>query len=367
MNEPNYWQIAAGDNSRNYVDVCLDYGVVLMGPGDYGAWIDETAEKMRSDGWSERKITNLRRFCTEIRAGDIIALRLGGFCLYGVGIVQPLTEINAVCGHLDIFGDIDGWDIQHFWPVKWIWDYRETGKEKEFERYTIKVGDTVQFLHNDKGQKNSARDFVDECLGNPRHRKASLNATDFYNFSYEQISEDDLERSLVEKNFSRENAKKIAGRIGELAELTHWYDTHEWPSEAETIAHITIPLLLVLGWAPKCTALEWKNVDIALFDSTERKSETLSAVVEAKKLNHSCLSAFGQAKNYIEEKGKDKCQRLIVTDGRRYAVFLRNPDGDFDKSPSAYLNLTKMRSAYPIYGECKGATEAILMMSKHWC
>ena len=33
--------------------------------------------------------------------------------------------------------------------------------------------------------------------------------------------------------------------------------------------------------------------------------------------------------------------------------------GEFGRYPDAYLNLNRMRNRYPIYGDCKGAAEAL--------
>ncbi len=51
----------------------------------------------------------------------------------------------------------------------------------------------------------------------------------------------------------------------------------------------------------------------------------LRAVVEAKKLDLSCLTAKSQAEIYA--KGMPDCHRLIVTDGVRYGVYIRGAAG----------------------------------------
>ncbi len=84
-------------------------------------------------------------------------------------------------------------------------------------------------------------------------------------------------------------------------------------------------------------------------------------VVEAKKMSASCLSAVSQAEAYA--KGKIVCHRLIVTDGLRYGVHVREGKGIFRLC--AYMNLTDLRRAYPIY-QCGGAKEALLTMAPEW-
>ena len=63
------WQIAAGDANRNYADICLRNGVVIVGPGYCGNWLIKSddgksiaKEILRKDKWASRKITNIERF-----------------------------------------------------------------------------------------------------------------------------------------------------------------------------------------------------------------------------------------------------------------------------------------------------------------
>ena len=56
---------------------------------------------------------------------------------------------------------------------------------------------------------------------------------------------------------------------------------------------------------------------------------------------------------------------MVVTDGIAYAVYLKPPEGSFSRTPSGYLNLTRMMETYPILG-CRGATAALEMMAPDW-
>jgi hypothetical protein len=58
------------------------------------------------------------------------------------------------------------------------------------------------------------------------------------------------------------------------------------------------------------------------------------------------------------------CERLAVTDGNRYGVFVRDGD-DFPDRPDAYLNLADPKDGYPVM-ESNGAQEALRMMSADW-
>ena len=54
--------------------------------------------------------------------------------------------------------------------------------------------------------------------------------------------------------------------------------------------------------------------------------------------------------------------RLIVTDGLRYGIYLK--DGK-DFNLYAYFNITDLRENYPIY-ECHGVKEALRAMTPEW-
>ena len=148
--------------------------------------------------------------------------------------------------------------------------------------------------------------------------------------------------------------------------VAKWYRrTKQQPSEHETIAYLAAPLLRALGWTPQKMAIEWKFVDIALFDSMPRSEENLAVVVEAKTLGSSSLMAWDQGVAYCAKTTRTRCSRMVVTDGIAYAVYLKPPEGSFSRTPSGYLNLTRMMETYPILG-CRGATAALEMMAPDW-
>jgi hypothetical protein len=78
-------------------------------------------------------------------------------------------------------------------------------------------------------------------------------------------------------------------------------------------------------------------------------------------MEKSCLRAVSQAMTYSN--GKLACHRLIVTDGLRYGVYVRREFEPFELY--AYMNLTRLRAAYPVY-RCKGVKEALLAMAPEW-
>lgn len=103
---PATWQVSAGPSSRSYANVFLKHGVALIGPGDAGAWTVD-----RDDAEFEGSF--VRRFASEMSAGDVVLLRTGIAKVAAVGlVVGDYSYTNA-------FGDVNGWDLQHTRRVRW--------------------------------------------------------------------------------------------------------------------------------------------------------------------------------------------------------------------------------------------------------
>jgi len=341
------WQQAAGDTDRNYSDLCLRWGVILNGPGYAGSWPD-CGKLLRSDDWSSRKVTDLKRFAEEMKDGDLVVLRIGTSTVLGVGQIVGSYEWR------DEFGDVDGWDLQHIRRVRWMWTGRDN--PKTFETYALKQGDTTQKL-NDGPVTDwlSTLSISDDALSRPIiDLPGQSKSTD--------ITVTEISEFLFDRGVASASITALLSEIGELTRIAKWYKRSKSnPSEHETVAYLVVPLLRALGWTPQRMAVEWNYVDVALFERLPRSDETLRVVVEAKKMNNSCLSAMSQAMSYSD--GKAACHRLIVTDGLRYGVYTRNKLEAFRLY--AYMNLTRLRHDYPIY-ECNGAEEALLAMAPEW-
>jgi hypothetical protein len=345
-NNSTYWQQGGGDGDRVYCDICFKYGVILNGPGSTGKLTDEVEKKMLSDGISSRKISDLRRFCFDMKDGDIVVLRVGTKEIHGVGVIIGTYEWN------NIFSDVDGWDMQHCRRVQWLWKAEGNTKSKTFPVYTLKQGDTTQKLDS-----QDVKTWINS-LGLDFNKKSTLPILP--NDSDKVAKIEDIADYLYEKGVAGNSIKTLVDVIDDLHMIAKWYKRTPAPSEFETEAYLIIPLLRALGWTPQKMAVEWNRVDIALFDKLPREDANLIAVVEAKRKDNSCLTAFSQAEEY--SKNKVRCNRLIVTDGLRYGIFTK--DGDQYKR-HAYMNLTEFKEKYEIY-ECAGIKEALWAMTPDW-
>jgi hypothetical protein len=154
------WQIAAGNgDNTHYAKLCLEKDAVIFGPGKYGAWPD-CAVPMRVNGWTSMKIGIVRRFAEDIKAGDIVVLRVGTQNVYGVG------EVVGGYDWSEKFADVQGWDLQHMRRVRWLW--HKDGAPKTFPVYTLKLGSSVQYvISREVTRWIESLDISDDVLNRP--------------------------------------------------------------------------------------------------------------------------------------------------------------------------------------------------------
>ena len=340
-NENNIWGIAAGNGNRNYPKVFLDWAVMLMGPGNPGIWNDK--KDIYEKGENPKKFNMLKDFCENTHGGDVVLLKVEPG-LYKIGIIEGNYEWH------DIFGDIDGWNLQHTRRVRWL--------PKEYQPpFNLNRRGTFYKLNAPQVKQWLKSLNIQEDAYNSKLRDIPLDS-EFSKLSLEKISED-----LFDKGVASNSIESLMHDMSGLIRVANWYESHDiGPSEDETRAYLVIPLLQALGWTQQRMAIGWNKIDIALFSEPERRDDALSIVVEVKKKGDSCLSAEKQAEDYMNKKGRENCKKLIVTDGLRYGIFEKK-DNKLKKL-SAYMNLTRLIDKYPIYG-CEGATTLLSLMAPH--
>jgi hypothetical protein len=340
------WQQASGDTDRDYSDICIKWGVILNGPGEDGPWPD--SKKVLQKTRKQKKITDIWRFSEEVKDGDLVVLRTGTRTVPAVGQVVGGYEWH------DGYGDIDGWDLQHVRRVRWLW--KDLHTPKTFGTYALKMGDTTQKLNDGPVKKwLSSLEVTEDAYTHPLPVLPEWR-------EQKEIPISEISEFLFDKGVASASISNLVNEIDELRRIAKWYQRSKMgPSEHETVAYLVVPLLRALGWTPQRMAVEWKHVDLALFEQLPRDERSLQVVVEAKKMNYSCLTARSQAEAYAD--GKSRCHRLIVTDGLRYGVFVREEGEKFQLF--AYMNLTRLRPDCIVYG-CKGAKEALLAMAPEW-
>lgn len=336
------WQVGAGDTERSYGHICTKFDVMIAGPGDRGPY----EEALYSNLGDIRN--SLRRFCKEARRGDVVLLRLGTGEVLAVG---EIADDTGVCS--EAFADVDGWELQHVRRVLWFPNTANSfpartlgGQVRTFASVNVEpVRAWVESLNISEAVRSR------ELVSLPK-AGASLDA-------------DELGKQLFTEGMPGEYVDKLMATFSSLHRVASWYSNENKrpegrPSETETVCYLVVPLLLSLGWSQQTAAVEWNRVDVALFRGMPPTDSTLACVVEAKLLGNSVFRPFGQAREYALRTGREACDRLVVTDGIRYALH-RRQGSDFNMA--AYLNILDMRDTYEILG-CAGAVEAVLGMAR---
>lgn len=329
------WQIAAGETDRSYANVFLQYQVALLGPGDVGPvpsdeegferWISEA-----TGPWDDPRTLRsvFRSFRHEVSIGDAMALRVG----------QGVRAIGIVAGHYEYFeqfDDVNGWDLRHGRRVRWF----EFPKEQKLSLGRVRFS---------RIQREDHREFVLQTLRSPPQ-----------NWQTSPLPK------LPPVEPPLENVPDELGPVvAEARDLSPLYwgveRARDLPSEDETIVHLVVPLLKALGWRSEQIAVEWKDIDIALFSRLPRIPENCRFVFEAKRCGEALEAALDQAKGYVEKlhgnaefvrtgpgsnqikivpKGQNPLPDIVLTDGFRYRLHSAK-DG---YRPVAYANLKNLK------------------------
>ena len=244
-------------------------GCHYLGPGDYGPW-PECINDLKNE--RPGQVPYGRRFCEKINEKDIVILKLGTSEIYGVGeVASPLLW-------LDDFGDIDGWDLQMVRRARWVWKYPQDPKvfSSELKIGAVQVMDSPNII----SWLNSL-EIESEAYARPLK---ALPESCMDRKEIELIKDAEISDFLFDKGISANSIDSLLNQMGELVRIANWYNrTEQDTSEKETVAYLVVPLLRALGWTPQKMAVEWRKVDIALFDRMPRKDDHLVVVAEAKK------------------------------------------------------------------------------------
>jgi hypothetical protein len=297
------WQISGGPTSRPYADVFLKHGVALIGPGDAGPWTQQRAAEVPEDGF-------VRRFATVVGVGDVFLLRTAIDTIAAVGLVA--SEYI----YLNTFDEVNGWDLQHTRRIRWC------PLPQEYTFGTRVFGANPPRCSRVANQE--ALDFANRFLNSPptTWQTAPLPPLPAEEPPIDEVP--DALRGLV----------ALAADLVPL--LLNRQAFGELPCEAELVAHFVVPFLHALGWPLEQIAIQWRNIDVAVFRALPRTPENCLFVIEAKRLGAGVEGALVQAKGYVAALGIPR--DVIVTDGIRYRMYAGNR---FE--PVAYANLTRLK------------------------
>lgn len=302
---PAVWQIAGGPAARSYVDVFLRHGVGLIGPGDGGPWSPERyAHDFALSGF-------LHRFAEEAREGDIVLLRTGRSRVEAVGIIAGAYL------YLEVFGDVNGWDLQHARRIRWS----RLASPQDFESPVFGANPT----RFSRVRNPQAVDFARRFVASPP-------------FGWQEAPLPPLPDDAPALESPPSEIAALVAQARDLAGL-YWDRARfgDHPSEGELVAHFTVPLLAALGWRPEQIGIEWRKIDVALFDRLPRAPEHCRFVIEAKRFGAGVEGALEQAMGYVAELGRPV--DVVVTDGIRYRLYAAQNGYE----PVAYANLARLK------------------------
>lgn len=330
----NYWQVAAGDSARDYTDAFLQFGVMLIGPGNPGHYFDRK-DYYRSRKWGSTIVT----IAEKVTDGDIVILKRPH---KGQWQIRAVGRVVSDYSYLEQFDDVQGWDLQHCRKVEWICPAEN---QKVFTsgltRGTLSrvykkepIQKALEVL--EEGEKRKVEDI-------PTPAKA--------------ISDEDLVETLIGNGLRPADAETVIQTIWRVRRLARWYARYGRDmSEHETRTFLIAPVLLALGWSEQKIKIEWKGMDIALFQDVYRRGQSPLVILESKRMGEGLHFAERQAVKYARD--YPECRRLVVSDGTLYQLYVRqgetwNMQTDF----KAHMNLLNLKDRHPYWVHIGGAPE----------
>jgi len=329
----NVWQVAAGDGDRDYSEIFLRFGVVLVGPGDPGPYFGNQAVYATKGGGNYRDF--MPWFCESMSDGDLVVLKRPSGRRWDMVAVG---RVKSGYDHLEVFGDVDGWDLQHCRQVAWR-EPREQTIVDGLRRGTFCAVSAANVEVRKKALAlwESGAERSPEPIPKPPRI----------------LEVDELVDRLVEHGLSVNDAETVSSTIWRLRRLAGWYSSRgAGVGEFEIRSFLIIPLLLAVGWPEQSLRIEWNRLDIAAFDGPYSSEKEPIMIIESKRLGSGLRYASRQAQSNAA--AYPSCSRLVVSDGIRYKLFRKKNDG---WAPCAYVNLLSPKRTYPYDEGVAGAQE----------
>jgi len=327
-----YWQIAAGDGSRDYTDVFTKFGVILVGPGSDGEYF--------SNSTIYKEYSFISVIAENINKDDIVVLKRPSGKEWEIIAVGKVTSGYV---YADVFGDVDGWDLQHCRKV--IWKRPKTETVISGLRRGTLLGINNQYAID------TANSIWESASSITISSEPIPQKTD-------EISVDELIDSLIVKGLPVHDAEIITSTIWRLRRIAKWYSSHgSEVGEHEIRTFLIVPLLTSLGWAEQKIKIEWNNIDVALFDTSYSSESKPLVIIESKRLWDGLRYAHDQAIGYA--KSHPTCDRFVVSDGIRYKLYKRLENA---WHYTAYMNLLSPKRIHPYEKDIAGAEAFFLSL-----
>ena len=116
----NFWQVAAGEGVRDYSEVFTRFGVMLIGGGDPGSFLERPEFYRGHHDWRSQVVA----FAEQVHLDDAVILKRphrGKKSPHGEKWdVVAVGRVTGEYGWMKQFEDVEGWDIQHCRKVEWV-------------------------------------------------------------------------------------------------------------------------------------------------------------------------------------------------------------------------------------------------------
>ena len=331
----NIWQIAAGDGNREYSEVFLRYGVILIGPGSYGDYFEN--QDIYDDNSHHAYSRYYQSFMKDMQTGDLVILKSPHGNKWEIVAVG---KVRSDYFHTEVFEDVEGWPLQHCRKVQW----------KRSADPTII-----------SGLRRGTLFGVDNQIPRKKAQKIWKTGVAIQSERIPELAEDLEDEQLIDllmiSGLSGNDADIITRTIWRIRRLAKWYDSQGRDvGEHEIRTFLIVPLLIALGFPEQRIKIEWNNIDISIFESPfPSEQENPVIILETKRLHDGLRYAPDQAKYYLQD--YPNCCFFIVSNGIHYKLFERI-EGEWQFR--AYANLLSLKSKHPYFREVKGAAELFL-------
>ena len=337
----NYWQVAAGEGTRDFSGQFLKYGVILMGIGSPGSFLEYPEDYKGKKGW-QRKIVTLAE---KMKHDDVVIMKKR----WGKsGLIVAAGRVTDDYEFLEPFDDVDGWDMRHGRKVEWH------VPDSPIDIEGLARG-TVKRVHKSQITKEA-----DRLLKEGKEVQASEIPQ-----SAKTISDEGLVRSLIENGLRPADAEAVIRTVWHVRRLASWYIPQlDEVSEDDARTFLIVPLLEALGWTPKQIKLErhigGKRADVSLFQEEFKKNAKASVILEAKRMGTGLDRAERQIRKYANE-----CNIVVTSTGDRYWLYEKDPGETWDarrmkeRHLRAYMNLFILKDRHPYLEGVGGAPELL--------
>ena len=296
---PAVWQLGTGDDTRRYGPLLIRQQLAAIGPGSGGPWPREDYEHSDAVRW----------FAGKAQAGDLVVLKEGRSRALAVGVLGDYAFQRDI--------DLEGWDLCHYRRVRWI-----ATEPRTFTGRPLNVG-------------RFSRVWDERVL---RWVREHAQGADLTPPRSEELAPLVDQGPLMDSALLPAAIRTVIDRARAWSDLAWQGEFGCMPSEAEGLCHVTVPLLVALGWPREQIAVEWRNRDVAVFDGLERSPRTCRLVIEGKSLGNGLDHARRQAARYARE--FEHPVDVAVTDGPRMRLYRH----DAPDAPPLYLCCWALRA-----------------------